>query len=151
MTQKGTVNSCFFFVQDFLETATASKFNRLESYLFTSCSKVQQLSDGQLTKKFYGRNPFLRRIPLFSESFTGKRFWNCKRSKKSASFCGIIFRTWKDQQNFLEIFVFRLLVKFSRFSWFLVCEGQWRSQYRNGIERFSLHFSLNRVIPSQKF
>ena len=51
----------------------------------SNCSKVQQLPDGWLTTKFYWRNHFLR-SSFLSESFTGKKIWNCKRSTKYLQF-----------------------------------------------------------------
>ena len=96
----------------------------------SNCSKFQQLPDGWLMTKLYGRNRFLCRSSFLSKSFTGKKSWNCKRSTKYLDFLANFFSNLPRSKELLGIIFFRRLIKFSQFSWFLDWKGQWRSQHK---------------------
>ena len=62
----------------------------------SNCSKFQQLPDGWLMTKLYGRNRFLCRNSFLSKSFTGKKSWNCKRSTNYLDFLRNFFWICQD-------------------------------------------------------
>ena len=82
--------------------------------------------------KFYDAATFYVRF-LYCQNLSREKDIGIVIEARNQSFCRIIFRTWQDQQNFLEIFF--------RFSWFLAWKGSWKSEH-NGLERFSLRLLI---------
>ena len=144
MTQKGTVNSCTLF-SIFQKPNQPRNYRDLNPTL--SAVKLIKVSIAPwwlVVDKVLWCSNLLLRIPLLSESLRVKISWSGNRSTKSRSFCRIIFE----------------LGKISRISWkyflgdfldFQLEMGHREVDTKTVLSVFRCAYSLNRVIPNQKF